>query len=322
MWAITCYFNPMGYRRRLVNFRAFRRALGLPLVAVELSYDGTFVLTDDDADTIVRMRARDVMWQKEHLLGVALAAVPADCRKVAWVDADLAFARDDWAAEAETRLDDTPLLQLMGAVRNLPESSDPERPDFRLAGPPEPTFGPKLAAGGRDGLVRALTTGPEQQQRIGMGLGWAFRRELYETRGFYPYGIVGGGDALLLCAAWGEFEAAVGYMRMTEARRRHYLEWAEPVYEEVRGALGYIDGVAYHFWHGAIVDRRYRGRHESLARYDFDPAIDIAVDETTGALRWNSDKPQMHAFVREWFAGRREDGAESPVVADETLRGR
>lgn len=310
MWAITCYFNPMGYRRRLANFRAFRRALGVPLAAVELSYDGAYALGDDDADILVRMRAHDVMWQKEHLLGIALAAVPAECRKVAWIDADLLFARDDWAVEAEARLDDMPLLQLMGAIRNLPEASDPERPDFGLADAPEPTFVPKVAAGGREPLVRALTTGPEQQKRVGMGLAWAFRRELYETRGFYPYGVVGGGDALLICAAWGEFDAAIGYMRMTDVRTRHYLEWAEPVYEEVRGRIGYIDGIAYHLWHGEIRDRKYRGRHESLAAFDFNPERDVAIDDATGALRWNSDKPAMHAFVRDWFAGRREDGRE------------
>src|SRR2546429_9079813 len=34
LWAITCYFNPMGWRRRLANYHAFRRRLSLPLITV------------------------------------------------------------------------------------------------------------------------------------------------------------------------------------------------------------------------------------------------------------------------------------------------
>jgi len=34
--AITCYFNPAAYRRKLDNYRIFRRHLGVPLICVEL----------------------------------------------------------------------------------------------------------------------------------------------------------------------------------------------------------------------------------------------------------------------------------------------
>lgn len=40
LWAIACYFNPLGYARRLTNFRTFANRLGVDLLAVELSYDG------------------------------------------------------------------------------------------------------------------------------------------------------------------------------------------------------------------------------------------------------------------------------------------
>ena len=44
LWAITCYFNPTGYRRRLQNYRAFRERLNVPLVTVEQSFSGQFSL--------------------------------------------------------------------------------------------------------------------------------------------------------------------------------------------------------------------------------------------------------------------------------------
>jgi hypothetical protein len=42
LWAITSYFNPMGYRRRLANDRVFRENLNVPLVTIELAYGPEF----------------------------------------------------------------------------------------------------------------------------------------------------------------------------------------------------------------------------------------------------------------------------------------
>ena len=44
MWAITSYYNPVRYKRRLSNYRMFRANLGIPLVTVELSFDDKFEL--------------------------------------------------------------------------------------------------------------------------------------------------------------------------------------------------------------------------------------------------------------------------------------
>ena len=82
LWAITSYFNPAGYRRRLANFRAFRARLSVPLVAVELAYGPEFELKAGDADILVQIRGRDVMWQKERLLNLALRSLPDSCANV------------------------------------------------------------------------------------------------------------------------------------------------------------------------------------------------------------------------------------------------
>src|SRR5438045_2016831 len=86
LWAITCYFNPAGYRRRLANYRIFRERLTIPLLAIELAYGSNFELNEKDADILIQLRGRDVMWQKERLLNVALQSVPPTCHKIAWLD--------------------------------------------------------------------------------------------------------------------------------------------------------------------------------------------------------------------------------------------
>ena len=59
LWAITSYFNPIGYRRRLANYRAFRARLSVPLLAVELTGPE---LTDADAEIILRVPHGAVVW--------------------------------------------------------------------------------------------------------------------------------------------------------------------------------------------------------------------------------------------------------------------
>jgi len=50
---------------------------------VELSFDGRFELTDDDADILVQLSGGAVLWQKERLLNLALNAVPSAVKNVA-----------------------------------------------------------------------------------------------------------------------------------------------------------------------------------------------------------------------------------------------
>ena len=106
LWAITSYFNPVGYRRRIENYRVFRQRLTVPLVTVELSFDGIFQLQRTDADVLVQIHGGDVMWQKERLLNIALQWLPSTCEKIAWLDCDVIFARHDWAELANRALDE------------------------------------------------------------------------------------------------------------------------------------------------------------------------------------------------------------------------
>ena len=94
---------------------------------------------------------------------------------------------------------------------------------------------------------------------------------------------------------------------MTEAERRYYRAWAEPWFTAVRGNVGYIEGDVFHLWHGELVNRRASERHRALAAHGFDPHTDISLPPS-GALRWASDKPALHQYLRDYFENRKEDG--------------
>src|SRR5690348_10790032 len=91
LWVVTAYFNPAGFRSKRRNYDLFRdriAAAGIPLVTVECALGGRPFELPHGPD-VRRVHGRDVMWQKERLLNVAIAGLPAGCRKVAWLDADI-----------------------------------------------------------------------------------------------------------------------------------------------------------------------------------------------------------------------------------------
>lgn len=300
LWAITSYFNPMGYRRRLANFRRFREALAIPLATIELGFDGRAELGPGDADLYLGIHDGDVMWQKERLLNLILPRLPTTCTLVAWLDCDLLYPDPDWPRRVSDALAEVPLAQAYSRVRYLSRSEG---------------CGGEMVVDSVAARVRAGQTPAQALQRSTdrtggaptAGMAWAARRELIARHGFYDRCIIGGGDTALACAAWGVPEIAIRLHGMNAHQQRRYLAWAAGFHREVGGRVGAIEAEISHLWHGELADRRAGERHAGLPEHDFDPRTDIAVG-ADGAWRWASDKPALHAYVREYFARRNEDG--------------
>jgi hypothetical protein len=306
VWAIAAYFNPMRYRRRLANYRVFSRRVGIPLLTVELGYGDRFDLSPGDADILVQLRGGDVLWQKERLLNLAVAALPAACEKVVWLDCDVVFEDESWAKDVEAMLDEVALAQPFRRVHYLGPDWQPGR---RLDAEIDLTRTSICAAveAGVPPLDAVRAFAEANRMVYSTGFAWAARRELLERHGLYDASIIGGGDVVLTCASYGMFDEAARRQRMSTRRERHFRAWAEAWAGSVAGSVGALDATVYNMWHGHMRDRGSGTRHERLSAFDFDPAEDIAVD-AGGAWRWSSDKPAMHAFVRDYFAGRKEDG--------------
>ena len=310
LWAIACYFNPMGYQRRRQNYLRFRSSLSVPLLTVELSYHDRYEIAATDADILIRLRGRDVLWQKERLLNVALANLPRDCDQVAWLDCDV-LLEGNWASETQRLLERFPLVQLFSQLIHL-------QPDGRLDEARLATLTSR-----RTSLAYrwAMRTAPDdiflrpeatRRERCNCGMAWAGRRSLLEQHGLYDAMILGMGDKLIAAAALGRFEDAIPAHRMNTRQADHYLRWAIPFHEAVCGELGFREGNLFHLWHGDLSDRRYAERYDGFAAFDFDPCRDLAID-SAGCWQWNSDKYDLHRHVEEYFRARREDGKGSEI---------
>jgi hypothetical protein len=302
LWAITTYFNAIGWRSRLANYRMFRRHLKVPLITVELAYGPDFELHAGDAEILIQLRGRDVMWQKERLLNIALKALPDSCDKVAWLDCDIIFTRDDWPQAATRLLDRFVLVQLFSLVNRMPRAWAPGQE----ATPAMQTRRsiPFVIASGMP-IDACLRAGPTEIESA-HGVAWAARRELLETHGFYDGCIIGGGDTVMLRAAYGYFDVVIRKLQLTAPEQRRYLAWGVPFHDAVRAQVGFVDGDVLHLWHGEPRHRKYGIRNRQLQYFQFDPFTDIVVGEN-GCWRWASDKPQLHDYVRDYFVGRRED---------------
>ena len=124
--------------------------------------------------------------------------------------------------------------------------------------------------------------------------------------GLYDACIIGSGNIAILSAALGVSDQFAQAVAMNKLRTEHYLAWARPYFNRVRGRVGYLPGRVFHLWHGDLSDRSYPHRHERFAQFDFDPFTDIALDRN-GCWQWNSEKPAMQAFVRHYFESRKEE---------------
>ncbi len=318
LWGITAYFNPLHYRRRVHNYHIFRRHLPIPLVAVELGYDGQFDLQPGDAEILLQYPGHDVMWQKERLLNLALEAVPAGVARVICLDSDIILERRDWPAQTCQLLDEFPLVQPFSHAHNLQRDATVNFP----AAPAIATSAPALAFLLQEGVpASALCNAPWPDLRKGSpciyGHALAFRRSLFERGGFYDSCIVGGGDRAMCFAGCDLLEPIAESMHFNARMREHFLRWAAPWAKQIQGRWGCVPGDLFHLWHGDLPDRKYRQRYREFAHFDFDPDRDVAKDEY-GSWRWSSDKPALHAYLADYFVGRQEDGP-LPHATDVTV---
>lgn len=307
MFVITSYFNALKSHRRLANYRTFRSRLDASLLTVELSFDGHFDLTAKDADRLVQLSGGDVLWQKERLLNIALAAMPDGPENVAWIDCDLVFASSNWPKAAEQALKSESIIQLFSEVRYLGRSST-DKLEFNAV--PELvrlSAGSQLARGEFKDvcLVKSASAAAPGTMWPANGFAFAAKRSIIRNINFYDHGALDGNDILLLCAIYGEFELAVQRLEHNALQRRHYLEWARRAQKAFGGRIGFIPGTIYHLWHGEMANRSYMGRHKLMAQ--FDPYRDLQ-EAPSGAWTWSDPRSELARNVRDYFRDRQEDG--------------
>lgn len=298
--AVCCYFNPCHYRSRLHNYLRFRDNIAISrveLLTVELAFGGDeFELVD--VPNVLRVRATDVMWQKERLLNIGLAVLlRRGYSKLAWLDADITF--DDaktWAERTSALLDQFPLVQVYNRVIR---QEDPERLPRAFPG----------------SVAHLKATGVLSNWPGLTGFGWAARSDVFRSVSLYDAAILGGGDGLMFFAGycgghmsewWSRMAGIAAVKALAPAALRHWMAWAKCWGAAIGGNIHYVPQGITALYHGIVQKRQYVSRLDILRRHAFDPTRDIACS-AGGCWHWATNKPGLHAEARRYFRDRDED---------------
>jgi hypothetical protein len=306
LWAMTTFYNPEGYRTKRENYDRFRSGLAaadVPLLTLELAFgDAPYELAQSDAELLVQLRGHDVLWQKERLLNLGVQRLPDSCDKVAWLDADVLFARTDWARETARLLASYVSVQPFSHSVRLPAQSLRCEPAMLPFGAGESELFYGIAWGVR---AKGRVSLASYDQHGHTGFAWAARRSLLDEHGLYDANLLGNGDTDIAHAMFGSTDYWA-LQKLGVKAQAHLAQWARPFAAAVGGSVAHVDGVVSHLWHGETQHRLYDRPLDVL--HGFDPERDL-VTSADGLLRFTDEaSPELRAWSHAYFAARREDG--------------
>ena len=317
LYVVTAISTPARFHSRYRLYRAFEkhvRDAGALLLTVEMAFgDRPFEVTDAANPHHVQVRSRDELWHKENLLNLGLARLPASARYLAWIDADVAFARPDWAQETVQQLQHYQVVQMFSHAQDVGPQHEPIETQaygwiesvnrgFPFAGSRKNPagYGSTSRAPGRGWIKGAWHS----------GLAWAARREALDAvGGLLDFAILGSADRNMAGGLFGNMEATID-PAFSPAYRAHLLAWQHRAERHLRRNIGQVPGLLTHFWHGRKSQRGYLSRWKILADHQFDPHTDLKRD-TQGLWQLHDDGTprfiRLRDEIRAYFRSRNED---------------
>ena len=317
---VTCVFNPMRSLTRYKHYHTFEKHVedaGGILYTVELSLgEREFEITSPDNPHHLQLRTWHVLWYKENLMNLAvMRLLPRGWRKVAFIDADMKFARPDWAQECLQLLEHYMVLQMYSHLQDLGPNMEP-------IGPMHTSYVYEYI----NNLVhmhlpreqRCKHNRPKKKCKICIpdypggaawgcpGGAWAWRREAFDyVGGLIDWEILGSGD-------WRMAAALVGLVEETlkgKGQGRYIFKsqrWQALALKHLKKDIGYMPGLLYHYFHGAKKSRYYGDRWRIPLVNQFDPDHHL-IRDNQGLWQLNEDEIEFRDAIRMYFSSRNED---------------
>lgn len=248
--------------------------------------------TGFESEHVTHYRSFEELWHKENMINLGISRLPDDWEYVAWVDADVHFARTDWVEETLNQLQHYMFVQMFEDAIDL--------------GPDHQTL--KVHKGFISCFARSASykTGYHDWHP---GFAWAARREAIEAvGGLIDFAILGSGDRHMACALIGRADQSFS-ADLTAGYRNKVLQWQTLAERHIKHDVGFVPGTVLHDWHGKKIDRQYGTRWQILERNAFDPDTDIKRD-SQGVWQLEVYEPrqvQLRDDIRRYFRSRNED---------------
>jgi hypothetical protein len=308
LWVVTSIFNPVRYRSRwrlYMDFRKMVRDAGAKLCTVEIAFgDRAFALDDGQHDLYVPLRSRDELWLKENGLQIGFERVPQDARHVGYIDADVRFARDDWADEILQQLQHHRVVQPFSELVTLGPGYEVLRKFKSYAWCMANST--SVPARGRHAYEQRNSYGSRGYWHPGISL--FFRRSVLDALGgLVDWAVLGGGDLHMVSALAGQpFQVKA---QLGKSGQRWLKIWRERARRVVLRDVGYCEGVVMHYHHGPRVLRAYRTRGQILVDSGFEPERDL-VRASNGLWQLRPENVLLRDGIRKYFRARSEDSLE------------
>lgn len=296
LYVILPYFNYCNYNNRKKLFVEFVRRIskveGIRIVVSEakLERNDTFFLPPMEGVYLhLKTTTKDTLWIKENLINMAADRLPKTWKYMAWIDADLNFANENWVNDTKTALKLFDVVQMFETCANLGPNGEVIKIDR--------SFGYMYRKSGQSYHPKA---------KYGFwhpGYCWSIRRSAFDKMGgLIDFAILGSGDRHMALALIGKVEySAPGNIH------EGYTKKLAEFQDRCKGlVLGYVPGTILHYWHGRPADRRYVERWEVLTKGRYDPHTDI-YKTSNGKIRLTKHGERLTSQLCEYFVGRKED---------------
>jgi hypothetical protein len=317
LYVVAVVFNPARYRTRYRMFKEFEAYVeqsGAILYTVEIAFgERGFVCTQKDNPRHLQLRTHCEIWLKENALNLGVARLPEDWKYVAFVDADVSFARPDWVRETVEQLQHNKVVQMFSKSLDL----GPDHVPFNGTG----SYG--FAYCYRNNVPRAhpgklpAGYGHPDGQYWHPGYAWAYTRKAYEDLGgLIDWAIIGAADYHMAQALLGDVESSIpkpkGGKSIDSLYVEQCLDWQTLADRHIQGHLGYVEGSLIHHFHGAKVNRRYRERWDVLFSTDYKQRRDLRRDRQ-GLWSLTKENPALKRALQDYFNQRNEDDISVPA---------
>lgn len=288
--AVSCFFNPQRSKRRLDCYSLFASqfpAVGMDLFTIEGVTD-TNQLSGKNVRHI--QYGNTFIFAKENLLNILINSLPSKYEYIMWIDADVLIYSEDFTTKILEALRTKHIIQPCKLLTYLGKDNTLQR------------IFPSITY-----LNEANHSCMGILNKAFPGLAWAARRELLSiSRGLYDKAIAGGGDC-----AWSK-------IIYNDTNNENVKNWSEKMKKDVNDttkslhcklhpAIGYVDTVMYHLYHGERHNRQYSKRHEILKKVNYDPQLHVSYS-SNGAISFTIHAPEiMIQRLTEYIFSRRED---------------
>ena len=311
LYVVAVVFNPARYRTRYRLFQEFRTYVeqsGARLFTVEVAFgDRGFLCTETGHPLQLQLRTHNELWLKENALNLGVQRLPEDWQYVAFVDADVTFARPDWVRETVEQLQHNKVVQMFSKSLDL----GPTHVPFNGLG----SYG--FAYCFRNGIPRAhpgrlpYGYGYPDGTYWHPGYAWAYTRKAFEDLGgLLDHAIIGAADYHMAQALLGEVNSSIP-AGIDPEYTLHCQSWQELATRHIQGHVGYVEGTLLHHFHGAKVNRRYRERWDVLRHTGYLQRRDLRRDRQ-GLWSLTKENPALKRALQDYFNQRNEDDASMP----------